>query len=71
MINSHGIVVDSWVRVGRKCDITTETVGDETHFRFGDERATTLSVVLTEDGLENLANASAEALRGLRAGEHG
>lgn len=67
MFTATGIKVDSWVKIEGNCEIVCEVVGEEAQFRFGGERSPGLDMVVTEQGLENLVQASTDALRRMRA----
>lgn len=62
-----GIIVDSWVRVEGHCDMSCDVTGDEAELRFGDEAATGLQMIVTEEGLENLVRMGTDALNKMRA----
>lgn len=67
MYTSPSIGVDAWVRIEGHCPITYEPMGEQMQFRLGSARGCGLTVVLTEQALENLIVAFGEGLRALRA----
>ncbi len=69
MFTPNGIGVDSWVRVDDRGRLKYELTGDQAQLRFGSERGNGLTLVLTEQALEELETTAGEALRILR-GQH-
>lgn len=67
MYTTNGVCVDSWARIEGQCLITYDVAGDEAQFRFGGTRSSGIDLIITEEGLENLVQASTEALRKIRA----
>ncbi|NUT51803.1 MAG: hypothetical protein HOV94_31600 [Saccharothrix sp.] len=68
MITAGGTDVEAWVKVDDDCEIVCEVDRGEAQFRFGGPRSFALELIFTERGLENLARASADALRRVREG---
>ncbi|SNR48721.1 hypothetical protein SAMN06265360_10783 [Haloechinothrix alba] len=69
MFSSHGIEVDSWVRIDGSCRITGEVVGDEAQLRLGGVRSSGLDMIADEAGLERLVARCSEVLDTMRSGE--
>lgn len=66
MFSYNGIGVDSWVRVDGRGHLTYELVAEQAQLRYGSERGSGLTLVLTEQALEELEAAAGQALRILR-----
>lgn len=67
MFTNGGIAVDSLVRIEKGCAIDSDVVGDEAQFTFGGRRGGELSLVVTEDGLEQVVEHFQRALDQFRA----
>jgi hypothetical protein len=67
MFTNGGIAVDSWVRIEKGCAIECDVVGDEAQFTFGGRRGGELSMIVTEDGLEQVVEHFQRALDQFRA----
>jgi hypothetical protein len=67
VFTNGGIAVDSWVRIEKGCAIECDVVGDEAQFTFGGRRGGELSMIVTEDGLEQVVEHFQRALDQFRA----
>ena len=66
MFTSEGIGMDVWVRVADDCSVTCEADGPDLHLRFGSQRGSGLTLVLSESALANLLSTGGNAQAALR-----
>jgi hypothetical protein len=61
------VVVSTWVKLSGGCNIEYSVIGDQVEFTVG-QRDSGFEFVATEEGLEELVEATTAALRDYRAG---
>lgn len=66
MIASRGIEVSAWATVDGTCALSCDVVGEQAQFELGSGSGS-LNLIVSECGLERLAQVASEALERLRA----
>ncbi|MGQ0837973.1 hypothetical protein [Actinokineospora sp.] len=65
-MSNNGVIVSSWVKIERECEIQVNVCHGEAEFSIGGGWANDVQMVATQEGLQCLVDATTKALATMR-----